>query len=114
MKDCICIVCPRGCHLHIDDDLKVTGNSCVRGEIYGRNEATKPLRNLTSTVKLEGSELPRLPVKTDGDIPKEKMFDVMEEINKAVAKAPIKSGDIVIANVLDLGVNVVATRTVEK
>lgn len=114
MKDCICIVCPRGCHLHIDDDLKVTGNFCPRGEVYGRNEATQPMRNLTSTVKLEGSELKRLPVKTEGDIPKEKMFEVMHAINHAIAKAPIKAGDIVIANVLDLGVNVVATRTVDK
>ena len=114
MKDCMCIVCPRGCHLHIDDDLKVTGNFCPRGEVYGRNEATRPMRNLTSTVKLEVSELKRLPVKTEGDIPKEKMFEVMHAINHAIAKAPIKAGDIVIANVLDLGVNVVATRTVDK
>lgn len=114
MKEFICIVCPRGCHLKVDDNLNVTGNTCPRGAVYGKNEATCPMRNLTSTVKLVSEVLNRLPVKTNGDIPKDKMFDVMEEINKATAKAPIKTGDVVIKNVLGLGVDIVSTRTVSK
>ena len=32
MKELICIVCPRGCHLTVDEDhgYTVTGNSCPR------------------------------------------------------------------------------------
>ena len=30
-KELVCIVCPRGCHLTIDENNNVTGNSCPRG-----------------------------------------------------------------------------------
>ncbi len=113
MKEFICIVCPRGCHLQVDDDLNVTGNFCPRGATYGHNEATNPLRNLTSTVQLISDNLTRLPVKTSNDIPKAKMFEVMKEINKVVVKAPIKSGEVIIKNVLGLGSDIVATRSIE-
>ena len=50
----ICIVCPRGCHLVVDENLNVTGNTCKRGEVYGQNEVTNPTRTVTSTVQLDG------------------------------------------------------------
>ncbi len=54
MKDLICIVCPRGCHLKVDEenDYKVTGNRCQRGVLYAYSELTNPTRVLTSTVVL--------------------------------------------------------------
>ena len=44
MKELICIVCPRGCHLKVDEanGCKVTGNSCPRGEQYGKAELLNP------------------------------------------------------------------------
>ena len=38
MKELICITCPKGCHLKVDEEhgYTVTGNSCPRGEEYGR------------------------------------------------------------------------------
>jgi len=114
MKEFICIVCPKGCHLTVDDDLNVTGNTCIRGANYGKAEATNPVRNVTSTVKIESSITSRLPVKTNVDIPKTRIFDVMKEINKVTVKAPIHIGDIVIKDVLGLGADIVATRNVEK
>ena len=79
MKELICITCPRGCHLTVDEehDFTVTGNACPRGAEYGRNELLHPVRTVTSTVRTEGSPIPRLPVKTDRPIPKEKVFDCM-------------------------------------
>ena len=115
MKELTCIVCPRGCRLKVDDDMNVTGNACPRGKIYAINELTNPTRMITSTVKLVGSsELNRLPVMTDNPIPKGKIFEVMQEINKASCKCPVNIHDVIISNVLDLGVNIVATRTVLK
>ncbi len=40
MKELICIVCPKGCHLQVDEqnDYQVFGNSCPRGAEYGKNE----------------------------------------------------------------------------
>ncbi|MDY4788899.1 MAG: DUF1667 domain-containing protein [Bacilli bacterium] len=114
MKEFVCIICPKGCRLKVSDDLKVSGNTCKRGEKYALDEVTHPMRNITSTVKIISSSINRLPVKTSGDIPKEKMFDVMDEINKVVCKAPIKMHDVIIKNVLNLGVDVIATRTILK
>lgn len=112
MKELTCIVCPRGCHLVIDDNLNVSGNFCKRGENYAKNEITRPMRNISSTVIIKSNIINRLPVKTSANIPKDKIFEVMKEINKVIVSAPINVGDIVIKNVLDLGVDIVATRTV--
>ncbi len=113
VKELICIVCPKGCHLKVDTDLeKVTGNTCKRGEIYGLNEVKNPTRVVTSTVKIEGCENRVIPVKTEEPIPKGMIFDVMKEINSVSAKIPVKIGEVVITNVLGTGVNVVATKTI--
>lgn len=114
MRKFICIVCPKGCHLEVDDNLKVTGNSCKRGETYGISEATNPVRMVTSTVKIKSELITRLPVRTNQPIPKSRIFDVMAEINKLEVVAPIAIRDILIENVLGLGANIIATRTIEK
>lgn len=113
MTNLICIVCPRGCHLTVDENLNVTGNGCKRGAEYGARELTNPTRMITSTVKLTGSKMiNRLPVMTNNPIPKGKIFEVMEEINKASCSCPVNCHDVIISNVLDLGVDIIATRTV--
>jgi CxxC motif-containing protein len=114
MKELICIVCPKGCHLKVDDNLNVTGNACARGVKYGIDELTNPTRMVTTTVVIVNGEIPRLPVVTSAPIPKDKIMDVMNEINKLIVEAPIYVKDIVISNVLDLGVDIVATRDVNK
>ena len=67
-KELICIVCPRGCHLTIDDNMNVKGNFCPRGKQYAINEVTCPKRMLTSTVKIISSSIKRLPVITSDEI----------------------------------------------
>ena len=112
MKNLICIVCPKGCHLQVDEDngYAVTGNSCPRGAEYGKTELLHPTRVLTSTVRVEGGLHRRLPVKTAAPIPKELMFEAMETLNHVTLTAPVTVGQVVIANLLDTGVDVVATR----
>ncbi|MDO4534965.1 MAG: DUF1667 domain-containing protein [Clostridium perfringens] len=111
-KELICIVCPKGCHLKVDVDNKnVTGNSCKRGFVYGLNEVISPTRVVTSTVKIEGINGHVLPVKTENSISKEKIFEIMKEINKVEVKLPIKIGQVIIENILDTGVNIVATKS---
>ena len=98
---------------HTKEIISVTGNTCPRGEQYARNELTHPMRQLTSTVSIKNALYKRLPVILSGEIPKEKIFDVMEQIHKASIEAPVKIGDIVIADVCGLGVNVIASRSME-
>lgn len=114
VKELICINCPRGCHLKVDDNLVVTGNFCPRGAAYGKQEVTNPTRTVTSTVRISGAELPLCPVKTAQPIPKGKMNDIMASINQVALTAPVRIGDVVIANVCGTGVNVVATRNMAK
>ena len=111
-----CIVCPLGCHLEVtetDGVFKVNGNKCPRGEKYAIVEMTNPTRVVPTTVVINGAKLTRLPVKTSMPIPKKDIFKVMDIINKVEVNAPIKMGDIVIENILNLGVNIVATRSIK-
>ncbi|MDD3106724.1 MAG: DUF1667 domain-containing protein [Bacilli bacterium] len=114
MRDLVCIVCPRGCRLKVDENMVVTGNYCKRGTTYALNELIKPMRMVTSTVKIDSIIIERLPVVTEKPIPKEKIFAVMEAINQVQVKAPVKIHDVIIENVLNLGVNIIATRSIEK
>ena len=110
MKEIICITCPKGCHLKVDEEsFAVTGNACPRGAVYGANELRSPVRVVTSTVIVDDPAR-RLPVKTDRPIPKGKMFEVMEEIAKVKVHAPISVGQILIPNVAGTDGNVVATK----
>ncbi len=112
MKELVCIVCPKGCRLHVDEEngYLVTGNSCLRGAQYGKNEILNPTRVLTSTVKMEGGLYRRCPVKTNKAIPKDKLFDVMQALNAVTLGAPVTVGQVVIENVCGTGADVIATK----
>ncbi|MEG1049892.1 MAG: DUF1667 domain-containing protein [Oscillospiraceae bacterium] len=115
MTQMVCIVCPKGCHLSVDEEngCAVTGAGCEKGIEYGKTELTDPRRTVTSTVVIKGARLCRLPVKTSSPVPKKDIFRVMEEIDKVTVQAPIKIGDRVIENVCETGIDVVATRQME-
>lgn len=115
IKELTCISCPMGCHLKVDIENKtVEGNSCKRGEIYGINEITNPVRIITSTVKISRGELPVLPVKTKAPISKDLNFKIMDILKEVQVEAPINVGDIIVKNILDTGTDVVATRNVRR
>lgn len=112
-KEFICIACPNGCRLKVDDNpsgYKVEGYTCEKGKEYAIQEVEDPRRIITSTVRIENGFLALLPVKTAKPIPKDLIFDVMKEINKVRVKAPIHLGDIIIKNIISTGIDVIATR----
>jgi CxxC motif-containing protein len=108
-----CIICPLGCELTValqnGEVVSVSGNTCKRGEIYANNECTNPQRTVTSTVLCEDGSL--LPVKTEGTIAKDRVFECMEIINKIVARLPVKIGDVIAEDVC--GAKLVATANKE-
>jgi CxxC motif-containing protein len=112
MKELICIVCPKGCHLKVDEEngFAVTGNACPRGAEYGKMELTHPTRVVTSTVRCAGGLYPRCPVKTDRPVPKGEIFQVMAALEVVELSAPVRAGQVVVENVCGTGANVVATR----
>ena len=114
MKELICIVCPNGCRVRVDEEIhyQVTGNACPRGEDYGRTEMLHPTRVLTGTVKIPGGMISRCPVKTKEPIPKEKILHAARALSDVDLQVPVRVGDVVLPDICGTGVDVVATRSV--
>ncbi|MBU1144117.1 MAG: DUF1667 domain-containing protein [Firmicutes bacterium] len=111
MKKMTCIVCPVGCHLVIDDGLHVTGNRCPKGEHYALIEMKDPKRMLTTTVRTNSFINPRLPVKTNHPIPKKLLFQALSKINEVIISKDVKIGDVIIHNILETHVDIIATKS---
>lgn len=112
MKSMTCIICPNGCLLEVDkqgEEFIVRGNMCKRGMEFGISEMTNPKRSICSTVKTSYKSVPRLPVKTDGEVPLDYIFRVMGEINDIELNHPVHGGEIIIKDVLGTGVNIIST-----
>jgi len=111
-----CIMCPLSCEgqvtLQDGEIIKTEGFGCNRGLAYARQEVTAPERILTTTVRVEGGELPLLPVMSNRGLPKDKVLPCARALAKCKVKAPVKAGDVVCANILGLGVDIVATRNI--
>lgn len=101
MKDLICIVCPKGCHLTVDEGnrYRVSGHSCQRGETYGKTELQNPTRVLTSIVPIDGAVHPCCPVKTDQPIPKDEIGAAMDLLKSIRLKSPVSVGDLVVKEI---------------
>ena len=113
MKELTCIVCPRGCRLKVDDEMNVTGNACPRGKIYAVNELTNPTRTITSSIRVTNRPYTLVSVKTDNPIPKDKMFEIMQEIDKLSVEAPTRVGQVVKEKILGLDSNIVITKNID-
>ena len=113
MKKMICIVCPVGCNLEIDEEEKVTGNRCPRGLAYALNEIHDPRRTLTTTIRTTFPHLPRLSVKSRSPLPKDKLFEVMNYLNNLVIDHPVEMGDVIVSNLLGTGIDLVATKAIK-
>ncbi|MDD4832406.1 MAG: DUF1667 domain-containing protein [Clostridia bacterium] len=106
-----CINCPMGCQLEVKlngKEVVVTGNTCARGLAYGKQEFLLPMRTVTSLVKVRQGGV--VSVKTSGQVPKSKIFDVLDQLKNIVVDKPVKIGDVIIKDVLGLGVDIVATK----
>lgn len=111
----ICIVCPKGCALSAtktNQGVVVEGNDCPRGEAFAKEELLAPKRTLTTTVKTSDDRI-FLPVRTDGEIPKSMIFAAMEILTQVKVALPIQCGQVILKNILNTGVDVIATQSLE-
>ena len=111
-----CICCPLGCSLDINkqgQEYQVSGNKCPRGKNHAIEEMTAPRRVITSTIKIAGGLYPMIPVKTDKPAPKEKIFTIMNILANIRVQAPIKIGTIIVENIADTGVNIIAAKEMQ-
>lgn len=111
----LCINCPLGCRLEVDasgdDVIEVRGNACKRGVEFARQEHADPRRFVATTVAIEGAALPRLPVATADAVPKAEVQALCQALHALRLRAPIEMGQVVLADALGTGVDVIATRS---
>ena len=116
-RELTCIVCPVGCKLKatIDGaDINIEGNTCARGKKYGLDELCSPVRMITSTVKVEGGFLPRLPVRSASPIPKARVLDALAALKSVRMQAPVEIGQLVLRDVAGSGVDIIASRPMDR
>lgn len=114
--DMVCIVCPNGCRLQVeqkDNEVTVAGARCKRGEAFAKTELTCPTRSVTSSVKTTVKGYPVLSVRTDGEIPKEKIFEFIGVLSKFTLDKRVPIGTILIKGVCGTDVNVITTTEME-
>jgi len=113
----ICITCPKGCTLDVtregDTIVKIT-NGCKRGHDYVRAEITDPRRMVATTIRIRGGVHPLLPVYTSAAFPKPRIPELLAEIRKVEITAPIQMNEVVLHNVLDTGIDILASRNMEQ
>jgi CxxC motif-containing protein len=115
--DVTCLICPIGCRAKVifkgPHAPSILNLECSRGEPYVLSEIQTPLRDFFTTIRIEGAKISVLPVRTTGPIPKDKLLDCTRELSGIVIKAPVKLGSVIVKNILNLRVDVIATRTVD-
>lgn len=112
----ICIVCPNGCSLtvtQVDGKIVVEGAKCPRGKAFASAELTCPTRTVTTSVKTTLPNYPVVSVKTDGEIPKDKIMPLMQLLSTVTITKHMDIGSIIVANPLDTGVNIILTTQME-
>jgi len=112
MKKLHCLNCPTGCQLTVIGsgiDMVVDGNECSDGYEFARTELTNPTRTLTTTVRTKFPGIPVISVRTDGDIPKEKIMTAIRELSEVVIDQELECGDTVVEDVAETGVRVILT-----
>lgn len=116
IRELTCINCPMGCALEVTLDngevVSVKGNTCPRGDTYGRSEVIHPVRMITSVLPVEGGDLAMVSCKTSQPVDKAVIFDVMRAMEGISVKAPVAIGDVLIANAAGSGADIIATRTI--
>ena len=108
-----CVVCPWGCQLEIRGE-NISGYSCARGLKYAQKEQTDPRRSISGSVRICGAINNALPVKTSAPIPKHLLLDAAKLLHTVKVKPPIKTGDVIIPNILGLGIDFIASLSMEK
>jgi CxxC motif-containing protein len=111
-----CVLCPVGCELEVRMDaageLQVQGNQCDKGIPFAVEEVLHPKRNLATSVPIKGTKTKMVSVRLTGPVPRDMIFPILAEISKLRPEAPVRRGEVFIADVLGTGVDVIATRTV--
>ena len=117
-KHFVCVVCPVGCEIDVVHDvsgiISMEGNKCEKSEEFVTQELIEPMRILTTTVRIQGSRWPVMPVRTDKAVPKRLFPRIMKQLIRVKLQAPVNMLDVVVRDVLHTGADIIATRTMPR
>jgi CxxC motif-containing protein len=117
-KHFVCVVCPIGCEIDVVQDgskiISMEGNRCEKSEEFISQELVEPMRILTTTVRVQGSRLSVIPVRTDKAVPKRLFPHIMKQLRHIKLQAPVSMLDVVVKDILHTGAAVIATRTMPR
>jgi CxxC motif-containing protein len=117
-KHFVCVICPIGCEIDVVHDgskiISMKGNKCDKSEKFVTQEMIEPMRILTTTVRIEGSRWPVIPVRTDKAVPKRLFPRIMKGLERMKLQAPVNMLEVVVSDVLRTGADIIATRTVRR
>lgn len=111
-----CVLCPIGCPMEVvrgGEDIEVRGNECPKGVDFAVQEILHPRRNLSASVPLKGSASRMVSVRLSMPVARNLIFPILAEIAALRPEAPVRRGQVLIADVLNTGVDVIATRTIK-
>jgi CxxC motif-containing protein len=117
LQQITCIVCPNGCRISaeiVGGDYVFSGNKCARGIEFARAELTAPMRSVTTTVKTVFPQMPALPVRTKGEIPKELIPAFINALASVLVTQQVGIGETVVSDILGTGCDVIATSDILK
>ncbi|MCL2244272.1 MAG: DUF1667 domain-containing protein [Treponema sp.] len=112
-----CITCPAGCRIAVETvngEFIISGNKCQKGALFAKTEMTSPFRSLTTTVRTIFPDVPVLPVRTNGEVPKEKITDIIRELSGVIITEKISIGETVVSDVSGTGCDIIATSNILK
>lgn len=114
----ICIKCPLSCEIEVtaknDEIVGIKGYKCKQGKEYAINEFTNPVRIVTTTVCVADGLLPVVPVRSEHPVPRDLIKECVKQLRTVQIEAPIECGDIICQNILDTGVDIIASRNLSR
>lgn len=114
----VCVICPIGCEIDVVHDgskiISMEGNKCEKSEEFVSQELIEPIRILTTTVRIQGSNWPVIPVRTDKPVPKRLFPHIMRQLRRIKLQAPVNMLDVVVKDIDGMGANLIATRTMSQ
>lgn len=118
IQEVVCILCPVGCKIRVTMEngnvISIENAGCKRGEDYSIQEVKSPMRDFFSTVRVSGGKTPLISVRSTGPVPRDMLIPCASELAEMVVQAPVKMGEIIKKNILNLGIDIIATREVEE
>lgn len=113
----ICRECDKKCILKLEEyvgEIEVTGNKCIKGIDYGKKYTNNKKGIFTTIVRIKGADCTVIPVKSSDIIEKDKWIALSRALCRIYVGAPVKAGDVICKNILNTGIDIISSRTVNK